>query len=192
MKQPTALLSSTKSKKLLLGVAAFAAVATFAVPATTNALISGDKTDVGLGLTNQNEDGDMQQAGLRVLTADQLENVGLQGMLGSKTSDGDETNLLTKVETTDSLENVAANVMGQNKTDDGDMQQAGLGLTSMDTLQDTATNLGVSNKDKDGDQQSAGLGLVTTDTLDKVTGGVTGSSTSNGDKTGVSLPFSFE
>jgi len=180
-----------RASKSILAVAAISAFAVLAVPASSSALIGTDTADLGLTAMHQTEDGDKQDVGLRILSKDGLENLGVASALNNKTDDGSQS-LGTNTMLTDDLQDLTSTITASNKDADGASQTANLGLMSNDLLQDTKTNLGVVNQDKDGDKTQLGGLVQTQDYLDGLTGGVTGSTQQNGDTTGSGLNFKFE
>ncbi|MET1033498.1 MAG: hypothetical protein ABWX94_03285 [Candidatus Saccharimonadales bacterium] len=185
----------TKLSNGKIGLAAVAAISAFAVlaiPTSANALIGTDTSDIGLTAMHQTEDGDKQNLGLRLLSQDGLENLGIASVVGNSDSDGTSQNLGSNLTLTDTLQDVTGGVAATNKDKDGASQTANLGLVTNDLVQDVKTNTGVVNQDKDGDKTQLGGLLETQDYLDSLVGGVAGSTQQDGDTTGSGLNFKFE
>lgn len=188
----TSKITKTSSKVGLAAMAAISAFAVLAMPTSASALAGTDKLDLGLTAMHQTEEGDKSDLGLRILSQDGLENLGVASMVNNSDSDGNSQHLGTQVTATDTLRDLAANVTAANKDEDGASKTANLGLVTHDLAQDVQAMTGVVSQDEDGDKTQLGGLVQTKDYLDSLTGGLTGSTQRDGETTGTGLNFKFE
>lgn len=155
----TAGLAQNTTKRAALAIAAVSAFAVFGLATGgASALVGGvgtDKLDVGSTVNNTNDDGSSQSVGLRLLSTDQLENLGLGVMANNKDADGNEQSLDSKVELTDNLQDAAADLGLTNKTEDS-KQTVDAGVKTDDLVDKVGGNVDVSNETED-NKTNAGI-----------------------------------
>ncbi len=146
--------------KIPVAIATLALVSLVAVPAVNAAPL--ENTDLQVTSSSANG-GDANKSTLRVVTADQFENVGVGAANASRDEDGSSSNNAAQLEVTDYAENISANGVSQTSDSDGSSNTITGNLTSADYLENVAGNSQASNVSDDGESSALGFSGVSND-----------------------------
>lgn len=150
-----------------------------------------DNTD--LQVVNSSQEGsEFNRSALRVVTADEFENIGIGLANAARDNDGDSMASAVQLEATDYAENLNGFINTQSIDNDGDRSSAGGSLSSQDYLENLSGSGQLSSTDDNGDSSMYSLSGSSQDYGESANVQATSNTVDDDETNNTTIRFGFE